>query len=239
MIKNIIFDLGGVLLDIDLIHCMKQVQALGVDFDSLSKQTLPADQSSSQKAAVMGEGIVATGETHLYQIGEISTTDFISGIQRLCNQGTTFQQVLDAWNTCCIAIPQYRLDKVLQLRKRGYHTYMLSNTNDAHWQDIVKRCFGGQEQVNRYFDKVFLSQEMHLAKPNDEIYLEVLKNIEADASECLFIDDSTQNIQAAAALGFNTIHADVSKTRDGKVIAPPTTEWKDVIDKIIANHIYK
>ena len=200
MIKNIIFDLGGVLLDIDLVHCMRQVQALGVDFDSLSQQTATFDSASNQKPAVMGEGIVATGATHLYQIGEISTTDFIGGIQKLCRQGTTYQQVLDAWNTCCIDIPQYRLDKVLQLRQRGYRTYMLSNTNDAHWQDIVRRCFGGQEQVDRYFDKVFLSQEMHLAKPNDDIYLEVLREIGAEASECLFIDDSTQNTQAAAAL---------------------------------------
>lgn len=233
MIKNIIFDLGGVLLDIDLIYCMKQVQALGVDFDSLSKQTAAVDPASNQKMAVMGEGIVATGATHLYQIGEISTTDFITGIQRLCCPETTYQQVLDAWNTCCIDIPQYRLDKVLQLRQQGYRTYMLSNTNDAHWQDIVKRCFGSKEQVDRYFDHVFLSQEMHLAKPNDDIYLEVLNSIGAEASECLFIDDSTQNIQAAAALGFNTIHAEVSKTCDGKVIAPPATEWKDVIDKVL------
>lgn len=225
------------MLDIDLIHCMKQVQALGIDFDTLSKQTAPANASSTQKPAVMGEGIVATGETHMYQIGEISTTDFIGGIQRLCHPGTTYQQVLDAWNTCCIDIPQYRLDKVLQLRQQGYRTYMLSNTNDAHWQDIVKRCFGGQEQVDRYFDKVFLSQEMHLAKPNDEIYLEVLKEIGADASECLFIDDSTQNVQAAAALGFNTIHAKVSKTSDGKVVAPPDKEWKDELDRILSNSI--
>lgn len=236
MIKNIIFDLGGVLLDIDLIHCMKQVQALGVDFDSLSKQTAPVDPVSNQKMAVMGEGIVATGATHLYQIGEISTKDFITGIQRLCRQGTTYQQVLDAWNTCCIDIPQYRLDKILQLRQQGYSTYMLSNTNDAHWQDIVKRCFGSLEDVNKYFDHVFLSQEMHLAKPNDDIYIEVLNTIGTKASECLFIDDSTQNIQAAAALGFNTIHAEVSKTCDGKVVAPPVKEWKDDIDKILAEH---
>lgn len=234
MIKNIIFDLGGVLLDIDLVHCMKQVQSLGVNFDTLSKQTAPADPASGEKPAVMGEGIVATGETHMYQIGKISTEDFIGGIQHLCNPGTTFQQVLDAWNTCCIDIPQHRLDKVMQLRQQGYRTYMLSNTNDAHWQDVVKRCFGGQEGVDRYFDKVFLSQEMHLAKPNDEIYLEVLKEIGADASECLFIDDSTQNVEAAASLGFCTIRAEVSKTAGGKVVAVPATEWKDVIDGVIA-----
>lgn len=235
MIKNIIFDLGGVLLDIDLAYCMRQVQALGVDLDSMSKQSCHNSYASDQKPAVLGEGIVATGATHLYQIGEISTKEFVGGIQQLCRPETTYQQVLDAWNTCCIDIPQYRLDKVLQLRQKGYRTYMLSNTNDAHWQDIVRRCFGCLDEVNKYFDKVFLSQEMHMAKPNDDIYLEVLKTIGAEASECLFIDDSTPNIQAAQALGFHTIHAEVSKTRDGRVVSPPATEWKDLIDKAIVD----
>ncbi|MBR1521235.1 MAG: HAD family phosphatase [Bacteroidaceae bacterium] len=234
MIKNIIFDLGGVLLDIDLIHCMRSVQALGVNLDSLSTPTLPTAAEAHQKAAVMGEGIVATGVTHLYQVGGISTRDFIGGIQQLCRPGTTYQQVLDAWNTCCIGIPQHRLDKVLQLRQRGYRIFMLSNTNDAHWQDIKERCFGGQAEVDKYFDHVFLSQEMHLAKPNDDIYLEVLKYIDAKADECLFIDDSTPNVQAAAALGFHTIHADISKTKNGKVIALPNRKWEDEIETVLS-----
>lgn len=228
MIKNIIFDLGGVLLDIDLIYCMQQVQALGVDLKALS--SMPTlEMPTNVKPAVMGEGMVATGAMHLYQVGGISTHDFMTSIQRHCHPGTTYEQVLAAWNTCCIDIPQERLDKVLELRQRGYRTYMLSNTNDAHWQDIKTRCFGGQKQVDKYFDQVFLSHEMHLAKPNDEIYIEVLKTIEAKAEECLFIDDSTLNVEAAARLGFHTIHADVSETKNGKVIALPNQDWKEQI----------
>ena len=233
MIQNLIFDLGGVLLNIDLPHCMNSVKALGVDFDRLSAHPAFASVPTSQKPAVMGEGVVATGAVHLYQVGEISTEQFIGGIQQLCRQGTTYQQVLDAWNTCCINIPQYRLDKILQLRQQGYHIYMLSNTNDAHWQYIMQECFGGQEQVGKYFDKTFLSQEMHLAKPNDDIYLAMLQEIGAEPADCLFIDDSTPNLQAAAALGFHTLHADVSKTQNGKVIAPPAVEWKDQIDRLL------
>lgn len=233
MIKNVIFDLGGVLLDIDLMYCMRQVQALGVDLDALS--AMPSSTlSEGTKPAVMGEGMVATGAMHLYQVGGISTPDFIGGIQTLCRPETTYEQVLAAWNTCCIGIPQERLDKVLELRQRGYHTYMLSNTNDAHWQDIKTRCFGGQEQVDKYFDHAFLSQEMHLAKPNDDIYLRVLEDIGAKAEECLFIDDSTPNIEAAANLGFRTIHAEVSKTKNGKVIALPNVDWRETIDEVLA-----
>ena len=110
---------------------------------------------------------------------------------------------------------------------------MLSNTNEAHWQDIVARCFGGQEVVDSHFDHVFLSQEMHMAKPNDDIYLKVLEEIHASADECLFLDDSSANLEAASKLGFHTYHAETSKTQKGMVVAPPSVDWTTTIDKLL------
>lgn len=231
MIKYVIFDLGGVLLDIDLQHCMRQVEALGIDLKALEAESGPTP--AGVKGAVLGQGMVANGVMHLYQVGGISTEEFLEGVRKHCRPGTTHEEVLAAWNTCCIDIPQYRLDKVLELRQRGYHTYMLSNTNDAHWQDIKARCFGGQANVDKYFDQVFLSQEMHMAKPNNDIFLEVLKEIDAKAEECLFIDDSTANVEAASALGFHTMKAEVSKTQNGKVVAPPSRDWTTTINQIL------
>lgn len=229
-VRTIIFDLGGVLLDIDLNYCLERVKALGVDFDAFSKQG-EAVEKTGVKPAVMGEGLVANGVLHLYQVGGISTEAFLAGVQRACRPGTTREEVLEAWNSCCIDIPKYRLEKVKELKERGYTICMLSNTNDAHWQDIRSRCFGGQEVVDGLFDHVFLSQEMHMAKPNDDIFMEVLRQIGAKAEDCLFIDDSTANLEAAAALGFHTLHADISKTRDGKVVAGPERDWTDEIEK--------
>lgn len=229
MIKNIIFDLGGVLLDIDLPYCMHSVEALGVDLSALP-QPSPSNDTPNMKPAVMGEGVVANGMLNQYQIGTVTTHDFLTAIQDLCHAGTTMKQVVDAWNTCCIGIPQYRLDKLRRLHDMGYGIYMLSNTNDAHWQDIVSRCFGGQEVVDSIFKHTFLSQEMHMAKPNDDIYLAMLKEIGSPASECLFIDDSTPNVEAARALDFHAMHADVSTTRNGKVVAAPAIDWTDTID---------
>ncbi|MBO4673136.1 MAG: HAD family phosphatase [Bacteroidaceae bacterium] len=234
MISTIIFDLGGVLLDIDLIYCMRQMQALGIDLEAFEKQGMQTP--SNTKAAVLGEGIVANGATHLYQTGDISTEEFLEGVRRYCHEGTTREQVLAAWNTCCIDIPQYRLDKLRELKQRGYTICLLSNTNEAHWQKIVKKCFGGEDAADRlpvdqYFDHIFLSQEMHMAKPNDDIYLEVLRQIDAKAEECLFIDDSSANLEAAAALGIHTLHAETSKTKEGKVVERPEREWKDEIEK--------
>lgn len=232
MIRNIIFDLGGVLLDIDLNYCLKRMMALGIDLEALKEgggQKTPAET----KAAVLCEGIVANGAMHLYQTGDISTEAYLEGVRRHCKPGTTSEEVLEAWNMCCIDIPPYRLNKVRELKERGYRIYMLSNTNEAHWQKIVAKCFGGQEVVDSLFDHTFLSQEMHMAKPNDDIYLKLLADIGAQADECLFLDDSSDNLEAAAALGFHTLHVEISKIQDGKVVALPTTDWTTTIETFL------
>ena len=230
-IKNIIFDLGGVLLDIDLNHCMRQMQALGIDLDAFKKKGMQTPIGT--KAAVLGEGLVANGIMHLYQTGDITTEAFLEGVRKYCKEGTTREQVLEAWNSCCISIPSYRLNKLRELKQKRYTISMLSNTNEAHWQEIVKKCFGGQEVVDELFDHVFLSQEMHMAKPNDEIYLEVLRQINAKAEECFFLDDSSANLEAAAALGFHTLHVETSKTQNGMVVAPPATDWTTTIESFL------
>lgn len=230
-IKNIIFDLGGVLLDIDLNYCMRQMQALGIDLDAFKKKGMQTPIGT--KAAVLGEGLVANGVMHLYQTGDITTEAFLEGVRKYCKEGTTREQVLEAWNSCCISIPSYRLNKLRELKQKRYTISMLSNTNEAHWQEIVKKCFGGQEVVDELFDHVFLSQEMHMAKPNDEIYLEVLRQINAKAEECFFLDDSSANLEAAAALGFHTLHVETSKTQNGMVVAPPATDWTTTIESFL------
>ena len=230
-IKNIIFDLGGVLLDIDLNYCMRQMQALGIDLDAFKKKGMQTPIGT--KAAVLGEGMVANGIMHLYQTGDITTEAFLEGVRKYCKEGTTREQVLEAWNSCCISIPSYRLNKLRELKQKRYTICMLSNTNEAHWQDIVEKCFGGQEVVDELFDHVFLSQEMHMAKPNDEIYLEVLRHINAKAEECFFLDDSSANLEAAAALGFHTLHVETSKTQNGMVVAPPATDWTTTIESFL------
>ena len=230
-IKNIIFDLGGVLLDIDLNYCMRQMQALEIDLDAFKKKGMQTPIGT--KAAVLGEGMVANGIMHLYQTGDITTEAFLEGVRKYCKEGTTREQVLEAWNSCCISIPSYRLNKLRELKQKRYTICMLSNTNEAHWQEIVKKCFGGQEVVDELFDHVFLSQEMHMAKPNDEIYLEVLRQINAKAEECFFLDDSSANLEAAAALGVHTLHVETSKTQNGMVVAPPATDWTTTIESFL------
>lgn len=201
MIKTIIFDLGGVLIDVDMHHCLHNIKALGVDIDALTKS------SATAPASTVCEGFSISGALHEYQIGKIPTEQFLAMIQKMSDPGTTRQQVLDAWNSCLQTLPKYKLDFVKQLRNEGYATYLLSNTNDAHWKYILETSF--PEPAENYFDKCFLSQEMGMAKPDTEIYAEVLRQIGTPAEECLFIDDSSANCKAAETLGIQTYNAPV------------------------------
>lgn len=203
-IKNIIFDLGGVIIDVDMVHCFHQVEALGVDVQAIMKEN---EKNAKGPLAVVCDGITVGGVMEQYQVGGISTENFLGGLLQLSRPGTTMQQVIDAWNSCLKDLPQERLDFIRSLRSK-YNVYLLSNTNDEHWRYIVEKHFSAPNQpAEYYFDKIFLSQEMHLAKPNPEIFTEVLHQIGAPADECLFIDDSTLNIQAAQQQGIHTIQA--------------------------------
>lgn len=219
MIKAIIFDLGGVLLDIDMHQCFENIKALGIDMDVLSK---PTDSEGEAVGSSICEGITASGMMHLYQEGKVSTEDFIGTMVKLSRPGTTCQQANDAWNSCLLTIPQYKLDFIKELRSEGYPTYLLSNTNEAHWNHIVKNNF--PEPTSEYFDHCFLSQEVGLAKPDPRIYEAVLAQIPYPAHECLFLDDSKANCLAAEALGINCINV------------PTRTDYRDEVRQVLKTH---
>lgn len=201
MIKTIIFDLGGVLIDVDLNKCFENLEALGVDMNQF------AATDDDEDGSTVCEGVKASGIFNLYQKGLIPTREFMEDLQSKCATGTTYQQVIDAWNSCLLELPQYKLDFIKSLKTEGYTIHLLSNTNDEHWRFIEKERF--QEPASNYFTHLFLSQEMHLAKPDTEIYREVLRQIDSPADECLFIDDSSVNCNAAESLGIHTFNAPI------------------------------
>ena len=207
MIKHIIFDLGGVLIDLDMPRCLESFRALGADPSVILQRDDSAGAENGRAKATLCDGLVANGAMDLYQTGDISTEDFVSGIQKFCRPGTTAEQVLEAWNDCLLSIPVYKLEFIKQLRAEGYKVHLLSNTNEAHWVHIAQKHFGGKAE--EYFDHLFLSQEMHMSKPNDDIFLAVLDKLGAKGEECLFIDDAQANVEAAQVLGYNVYKAPV------------------------------
>ncbi len=183
-VNAVIFDLGGVLLNLDLSHSKTKMDVLG----------LP-------------DGLAYGNIFEQYQLGNISTDRFFSYLQSLCDKWTERQEIIDAWNSCLSDMPEYKLQYVLQLRKRGIKTYLLSNTNEAHWNHIRTNIF--PRPAEDYFDAIYLSQELHLAKPDKAIYEVVLSHIGLQADECLFLDDTEENIEAASSLGIRTYRTPV------------------------------
>lgn len=206
MIKHVIFDFGGVLLDLDMPRSMAAFRALGADMSTLLQ---PATQALAEgkAGATLCDGLAACGVMDLYQTGDVTTPQLVDEILAHCRPGTTAEQVLDAWDACLLSIPEYKLDYIRDLRSRGYQVHLLSNTNEAHWMRAAESCFGGHPE--EFFHSLFLSQEMHMAKPNDDIFLAVLSRLQAAPEECLFLDDTQANVDAASALGYHVYKAPV------------------------------
>ena len=196
MIKNFIFDFGGVILDIDMPKVFRGFATLGVGAEAMG----------------IGTGTLAANSPVLqlfsqYQCGFISTDEFCSIIASKCKPGTTKEQVAETWLTVCVDLPQHRLDAIQELRK-NHKVYLLSNINDLHWDYCCEKWFNrGGHNCEEYFDKLFLSQRMGMEKPNPEIFKKVIADTGIVPEETMFLDDTLENLESAAKLGFLTFHA--------------------------------
>ncbi|KAA6304048.1 HAD family phosphatase, partial [termite gut metagenome] len=110
-----------------------------------------------------------------------------------------------------VDIPVAKLDLLLKLRKK-YAIYLVSNTNSIHWEWACRNAFPHKGfRVEDYFDKLFLSFEMHCAKPEIELFQRVLEETAIIPEETLFIDDAEANCKAAQSLGINTYMAEAKE----------------------------
>ena len=194
----IIFDLGGVLINLNVPRC---IQAFS---DLIGEENVRNIMGMNKD----GEGItsvsIATRQLMKdFERGLVTTDEFIAAIHQYAPSGTTSDQIREAWFAMLEDLPQERLDYLAQLRQQGYRLYLLSNGNDLHWTYIDKLY-----HVSSYFEQTFLSQVMHCAKPEEEIFRRVQDDILADNLSqhptnalpqqlILFVDDLPQNRQAA------------------------------------------
>lgn len=187
-IKNIIFDLGGVLINIDYNKTAGAFRNLGVNnFEDMYTQ-FTADALFE----------------HL-ETGHTSEADFYASMNGKGSGPLTPWQVKDAWNAMLL---DFRVEsfRFLEQLKDKYDLYLLSNTNIIHKTafDAVFTAQTGAPSINSYFKKAWYSHEVGLRKPNADMYAYVLKDAGLAANETLFIDDSVNNIVAAARLGIKT-----------------------------------
>ena len=185
--KNIIFDLGGVLLNIDYSKTFKAFEQLGFPhFNNMYSQFT---------ANTLFENL---------ETGKISNEDFY---KTLIHQHPLIakKDISEAWNAMLL---DFRLESLhfLQTLSQNHQLFLLSNTNAIHYAAFVQKFTAetGLANFNDFFTKAYYSHLINLRKPTKEIFQYVLHDAGITAAETLFIDDSYNNIEAAAGLGFKT-----------------------------------
>jgi len=186
-ISTIIFDLGGVLCDLDIDRCIMNFKQLGLEnFEHYLNN--------------FGQ----SGFFMQLEKGLINDDEFRSEVRKLTSKSLTNEQINDAWNSFLVGIPTEKLDIILELRKK-FRIIMLSNTNIIHFPNTVARFFNyNGKKLTDFFDKCYLSYEMKMAKPDAEIFLKLLEDEQVQANQCLFLDDGAKNINQAQMLGLQT-----------------------------------
>lgn len=186
-IKNILFDLGGVLYHIDYGITIKAFEKLGI-------KNFHKHFSQQQQNNLFDQ----------LETGKISNTDFIKEMKVLL-PNCTKEEIINAWNGLLIGIPKENIQLLKDLSKQ-YRLFLLSNTNLIHMNQINKLLYKDYnlKSLDPLFDKIYLSHQIGMRKPNRETFEWVLKDAGILAHETLFIEDSIQHIKGANKVGIRT-----------------------------------
>lgn len=194
--EAIIFDLGGVLINLDYQLTSKAFIDLGLtDFDATYSQLQQTDLFDR------------------FETGAISSFHFINRLLDQLPQGTSGNKVVHAWNAMILDFPAERLAWLLEMKQR-YRIFLLSNTNTLH-MEAVRRSLEktvSHQRLEDYFERVYLSCEMGLRKPNAEIFSRVCEEQGLNPATTVFIDDSPQHVEGAATIGLQAIHLKPGQT---------------------------
>ena len=181
MIKNIVFDFGDIFINLDKKLFAEELQRIKISQES--KETLPI--------------------LHQYEMGLVSTDEFLTFFEERLN--VSQDTLKRAWNSILLDFPKERMRFIQNLSEsKKYRLFLLSNTNDLHISWIQKNW--GMELYNAFkicFEQFYLSHEINLRKPNNNIYEFVLTSNDLAPKETLFIDDTKENTDAAKALGIH------------------------------------
>ncbi len=184
-IKNIIFDLGGVLLDLNMKSCVRAFYLLGLNQHIINEEQIFSYKFFSE-----------------FQNGELTVTEFYDKIREVLNNpAITDKEIASAWNQMIIDIPTQRVELLKKLNGK-YNIYLFSNTNAIHAKKFEEDFYTMHGiEFKSMFKKVYYSHEIFNSKPRISSYLKVLKDARVNAKETLFIDDLEKNINAAREAG--------------------------------------
>ena len=187
-IKNLIFDLGGVIINIDFDFTMRALQAY--------------------TSVQLGEGAYL-GKNEIfynYETGKINSEDFLAQIKEKYQLNATNKQLISAWNALLLDIPTTYINFLLSLKSK-YKIFILSNTNPIHIEGVeaILAQSSNLKHLSELCDKVYLSYEMGKVKPESAIYEQVINENNLNPKETMFFDDSEANLAGAQKVGIQTM----------------------------------
>ncbi len=194
-IKNIVFDLGGVIVDLDANRCMAGFKKLGLD--EIAELINPY-----HPAAMIGE----------MEHGDITFHEMCDKMRAYVHrEDIRDEEISWAYNQLLVGLDRSKLRLLDTLRERGYHIYALSNNNPMSIETVREMFRADGKTMNDYFDGIYLSFEMHLLKPGREIYEKMILLSGMDPRESLFLDDSEINVNVARELEFSVYKPEVGE----------------------------
>lgn len=189
MIKNLIFDLGGVIMTIDQNEALRRFKELGVA--DIERRLDPYTQT----------GIFGDVEE-----GKITADEFRAELSRIVGRELSFDDCRYGWFGYRKEVPWRNLDALKRLRGEGYRLILLSNTNPFMMSWALTKDFdGGEGSLEDYFDALYLSYRLGVMKPDARFFQAVIENEHILPEESLFVDDGSRNVETARKFGFNTM----------------------------------
>ncbi len=193
---NYIFDLAGVIINLDLERDTKALNFVGLpDFEGCLRQP------------------EISVPTLAYLNGLMPEQEYCDTIRPLCRKDVTDEEILWAMDDVLDVIPASRIDMLMELRKE-HKAYLLSNIYDRGWQIATEAFRKHGVEPEDCFDQLFLSHEMQLAKPDPRIFQAVIDSTGISPEETIFFDDSRSNIATAKSMGFQAHLTPMNKLED-------------------------
>jgi putative hydrolase of the HAD superfamily len=198
-VENIIFDLGGVILDIDIKTAIDNFIKMGI-----SPNQNELNPISSVKLFMD------------YEVGAISSQDFKDEISKIAKTGVSNEDFINIWNAIILNYPAENI-KILEEIKSNYRTFLMSNTNEMHhihYSNILRAEYGFKS-LDELFEKAYFSHISKMRKPEIRFFELLINENKLNPEKTLFIDDFIENIEAAKLLGIKTLHlSDGMKLKD-------------------------